>query len=212
MEIFTSTVDFMLNANVHLGGIVARYGTLSYAILFAIIFAETGFVFTPFLPGDSLLFVAGAFAAAGSLNIATLLLLLSTAAFAGDTVNYWTGRYFGRKLVEHPKVPVNQEHLDKTNIFYEKHGRKAIILARFIPIVRTFAPFVAGMGEMHYRKFMYYNAIGGLLWVFGFTLLGYAFGNVPGVKENFSAVVIAIIALSVVPFAIEFARAKWHRG
>lgn len=211
MEALTGIFDFLLNANAHLGEIVAQYGTLSYAILFAIIFAETGFVFTPFLPGDSLLFVAGAFAAAGSLNIAILLILFWTAAFAGDTANYWMGRYFGRKIVESPRIPINQEHLDKTSAFYEKHGKKAIILARFIPIVRTFAPFVAGMGEMRYRKFMYYNAAGGLLWVFGFTLLGYVFGAIPGVKDNFSIVIIAIIALSVVPIIAAFARAKLRR-
>lgn len=208
MELLAGAFDFLLNANTHMGEIVARYGALSYAILFAIIFAETGFVFTPFLPGDSLLFAAGAFAAVGSFNIAALLLLLFAAAFLGDTANYWMGRYFGRKLVEHPRIPINQEHLDKTNAFYERHGRKAIIFARFIPIVRTFAPFVAGMGEMNYKKFMYYNVVGGLLWVFGFTLLGYLFGNIPSVKDNFSVVIIVIIALSIVPFAIEFARAR----
>lgn len=212
MELLSFIFDFLLNIDVHLSVLIARYGVLSYAILFAIVFAETGFVFTPFLPGDSLLFAAGAFAAVGSFNIAALLLLLSTAAFLGDTVNYWMGRYFGRKMVEHPRIPINQEHIEKTNAFYEKHGKKAIILARFMPIVRTFAPFVAGMGEMNYKKFMYYNAVGGLLWVFGFTLLGYLFGNIPSVKDNFSVVIIVIITLSVVPFAVEFARARLRRG
>lgn len=211
MGILTTILDFILHIDVHLGGIIAQYGAASYAVLFAIIFAETGFVFTPFLPGDSLLFAAGAFAAVGSFNISVLLFLLFTAAFFGDTVNYWMGRYFGRKMVEHPRIPINQKHLDMTNAFYEKHGRKAIILARFMPIVRTFAPFVAGMGDMDYRKFMYYNAIGGFVWVFGFTLLGYLFGAVPGVKDNFSAVIIAIIALSVVPFLVGFTRARLRR-
>lgn len=212
MELLSFVFDFLLNIDVHLSVLIARYGVLSYAILFAIVFAETGFVFTPFLPGDSLLFAAGAFAAVGSFNISALLLLLSTAAFLGDTANYWMGRYFGRKMVEHPRIPINQEHIEKTNAFYEKHGKKAIILARFMPIVRTFAPFVAGMGEMNYKKFMYYNAVGGLLWVFGFTLLGYLFGNIPSVKDNFSTVIIVIIALSVVPIAIEFARARLRHG
>lgn len=212
MGLLTTILDFILNIDIHLGALIARYGVLSYAILFAVVFAETGFVFTPFLPGDSLLFAAGAFAAAGSFNVAALLLLLFAAAFLGDTANYWMGRYLGRKMVEHPRIPVSQEHLDMTNTFYKKHGRKTIILARFMPIVRTFAPFVAGMGEMHYMKFMYYNAIGGLLWVFGFTLLGYLFGNIPGVKDNFSAVIIAIIALSVVPFLFGFARARLRHG
>lgn len=212
MELLSFIFDFILNIDAHLSVLIARYGVLSYAILFAIIFAETGFVFTPFLPGDSLLFAAGAFAAVGSFNIAALLLLLLVAAFLGDTANYWMGRYFGKKLVDNPRIPINQKHLEKTNKFYEKHGRKAIILARFMPIVRTFAPFVAGMGEMNYKKFMYYNAVGGFLWVFGFTLLGYLFGNIQSVKDNFSVVIIVIIALSIVPFAIEFARARWRRG
>lgn len=212
MELLSFIFDFILNIDAHLSVLITRYGVLSYAILFAIVFAETGFVFTPFLPGDSLLFAAGAFAAGGSFNIAVLLLLLLVAAFLGDTANYWMGRYFGKKLVDNPRIPINQEHLEKTNKFYEKHGRKAIILARFMPIVRTFAPFVAGMGEMNYKKFMYYNAVGGFLWVFGFTLLGYLFGNIQSVKDNFSAVIIVIIALSVVPIAVEFARAKLRRG
>jgi membrane-associated protein len=211
MELFTVIFDFILNIEAHLGTIIAQYGALSYAVLFAIVFAETGLVFTPFLPGDSLLFAAGAFAAVGSFNIAGLLFLLFVAAFLGDTVNYWMGRYFGQKMVNNPRIPVNQEHLDKTSAFYEKHGRKAIILARFMPIVRTFAPFVAGMGGMDYRKFMYYNAVGGVLWVFGFTLLGYLFGNIPSIKDNFSVVIIVIIALSVVPMAIGFVRARLSR-
>lgn len=208
MEIVTLIFDFILHIDVHLGGIIVQYGVLSYAILFAILFAETGLVFTPFLPGDSLLFAAGAFAATGSFNIAVLLVLLFVAAFSGDTANYWIGHYFGQKLIDSPKIPLNQEHLEKTRKFYEKHGGKTIILARFMPIVRTFAPFVAGMGEMNYKKFMQYNAFGGFLWVFGFTLLGYLFGNFPSVKENFSIVILVIIALSIVPFLVEFIRAK----
>ncbi len=211
MEIFAGIFSFILHIDIHLGEIITRYGILSYAILFTIIFAETGLVFTPFLPGDSLLFAAGAFSAIGSFNIVGLLFLLWAAAFLGDTVNYWIGRYFGKKLIDNPKIPINQEHIDKTQKFYDKHGGKTIFLARFVPIIRTFAPFVAGIGKMDYRKFIYYNAIGGFVWVFGFTLLGYFFGNIPSVKENFSVVIIAIIILSVIPILIEFAKARFRK-
>jgi membrane-associated protein len=208
MEILTGLIDFILHIDTHLGQIIADYGTLSYAILFMIIFAETGFVFTPFLPGDSLLFAAGAFSAIGSFNIVILVVLLWIAAFLGDTVNYWIGHFFGQKLINNPKIPINQEHIDKTQRFYDKHGGKTILLARFLPIIRTFAPFVAGIGKMDYKKFVSYNAVGGFIWVFGFTLLGYFFGNLPGIKENFSLVVLAIIGLSVLPIIIEFTKAR----
>lgn len=208
MEIFADIFDFIIHIDVHLGEIIAHYGTLSYAILFSIIFAETGLIFTPFLPGDSLLFAAGAFSAIGSFNIIILLLLLWTAAFLGDTVNYWLGYYFGQKIINNPKIPINQEHIDKTQKFYDKHGGKTIFLARFVPIIRTFAPFVAGIGKMDYKKFVYYNAAGGFVWVFGFTLLGYFFGNIPAVKENFSIAIIAIIVLSVIPILVEIVRAR----
>lgn len=208
MEIFAVIIDFILNIDVHLGEIIASWGALSYAILFTIIFAETGLVFTPFLPGDSLLFAAGAFAALGSFQIAVLLLLLWAAAFLGDTVNYWLGRYFGQKIIENKRIPINQKHIDKTQKFYDKYGGKTIFLARFVPIVRTFAPFVAGIGKMEYKKFAGYNAAGGFAWVFGFTLLGYFFGNLPGVKENFSIVIIVIIVLSVAPIFVEMVRAR----
>lgn len=208
MEIFTLVFNFILHIDTHLGQIIANYGVLTYLILFLIVFAETGFVFTPFLPGDSLLFAAGAFAALGSFNIFLLLGIFWLAAFLGDTANYWIGHFFGQKIIDNPRFPINQKHIDKTQKFYDKHGGKTIFLARFIPIVRTFAPFVAGIGKMEYKKFIYYNAAGGLTWVFGFTMLGYFFGNFPSVKENFSLVVIAIILLSVAPIIIEFARAK----
>ena len=208
MEIFSVIFDFILHIDVHLGEIIARYGILSYGIIFAIIFAETGLVFTPLLPGDSLLFAAGAFSATGSFNIAILLLLLWAAAFLGDTANYLVGHYFGRKIIDNPKIPINQAHMDKTQKFYDKYGGKTIFLARFLPIVRTFAPFVAGAGKMDYKKFIYYNATGGFAWVFGFTLLGYFFGNIPGIKENFSFVIIAIIILSVVPILVELVKAR----
>jgi membrane-associated protein len=192
-----------------LGEIISNYGIASYVILFGIIFAETGLVFVPFLPGDSLLFAAGAFAALGSFNIYILLLILLVAAVLGDTANYWIGHFFGQKIIDNPHIPfINQKHIDETQEFYKKHGGKTIFLARFVPIVRTFAPFVAGVGKMDYKKFLEYNMTGGLVWVFGFTLLGFFFGNIPFVKENFSLVVIAIILLSVLPMVYEFVKAK----
>lgn len=208
MELFTGIIDFILHIDVHLGEIISNYGTASYVILFIIVFAETGLVFTPFLPGDSLLFAAGAFAALGYFNIVALLLLLLVAAFLGDTANYWIGRYFGKKLIASPRIPINQNHIDRTQTYYNKHGGKTIFLARFMPIIRTFAPFVAGIGKMNYKKFLYYNATGGFAWVFGFTLLGYFFGNIPSVKQNFSIMIIAIIVLSLVPLVIEFTRRR----
>ena len=212
MEILAGIFNFILHIDTHLGQIIATYGTLSYAILFVILFAETGFVFTPFLPGDSLLFASGAFAAIGSFNIVVLLILLWTAAFLGDTANYWVGHFFGQKIINNPKFPINQEHIDKTQKFYDKHGGKTIFLARFIPIIRTFAPFVAGIGKMEYKKFVYYNALGGLTWVFGFTLLGYFFGNIPIIKENFSIAVFAIIGLSILPMLYEFIKSRFKKS
>lgn len=208
MEILGSMVNFILHIDTHLGEIIKTYGIASYAILFVILFAETGFVFTPFLPGDSLLFAAGAFAALGSFHIVLLLVVLWLAAFLGDTANYWIGHFFGQKLIDNPKIPINQEHIDKTQKFYDKHGGITIFLARFIPIIRTFAPFVAGIGKMRYGRFILYNATGGCVWVFGFTLLGYFFGNIPFVKENFSLVVLAIIILSVLPIFVELLKSK----
>ncbi len=175
---------------------------LTYGILFAIIFIETGLVFFPFLPGDSLLFAAGAFAALGSLNIFVVIPLLMVAAVLGDTVNYWIGHFFGERLVANPKVPIKKEHIEETQKFFAKYGGKTIILARFVPIVRTFAPFVAGIGKMHYGKFISYNVIGGVSWVLIVTLVGYFFGNIQFVKENFSIIVLAIIFISVVPMMI----------
>ncbi len=211
MNILINLVSFILHIDVHLGEVISHYGIASYIILFAIIFAETGFVLTPFLPGDSLLFAAGTFSAIGSFNIWILLFVLWVAAFVGDTVNYWIGHYFGQKLIDHPKFPINQKHLQKTHQFYEQHGGKTIFLARFVPVVRTFAPFVAGLGKMDYRKFLSYNISGALVWVFSFTLLGYFFGNIPLVKANFSLVVIAIIILSVVPILSEIIKTKRSR-
>lgn len=208
MEIVKFLFEFILHIDKHLGEIIKNYGTLTYFILFFIIFAETGFVFTPFLPGDSLLFAAGVFASLGSFNILILLLILMLAAILGDTVNYWIGHFFGEKIVSNPKIPINQEHIEKTNRFFEKHGGKTIILARFVPIVRTFAPFVAGAGQMSYGKFISYNIIGGIIWVSIFTLSGFFFGNIPFIKKNFSLVVIAIIFISIIPIIIELIKHK----
>lgn len=192
-------IDFILHIDTHLGELINNYGTLVYLFLFLIIFVETGLVIMPFLPGDSLLFAAGAFSALGSLNLFVTLLLLSLAAILGDTVNYAIGHFFGQKILQNPKIPINQSHIDQTNKFFDKHGGKTIFLARFVPIVRTFAPFVAGIGKMNYATFISYNFFGGLVWVFGFTLLGYFFGNVPAVKENFTIAILAIIVLSILP-------------
>ncbi len=208
MEIVKLVFDFILHIDVHLGQIILDYGTLTYAILFGIIFIETGLVFVPFLPGDSLLFAAGAFAALGSLNLPLTLGLMIIAAIAGDTLNYWIGHFFGQKLVDNPKVPINKEHIEETQKFFDKHGGKTIILARFVPIVRTFAPFVAGIGKMHYTQFLSYNVIGGLAWVLVATLAGFFFGNIPFVKENFSLVVLGIVFVSVVPMLVPIVK-KW---
>lgn len=208
MEIVKLVFDFILHIDVHLGQIILDYGTLTYAILFGIIFVETGLVFVPFLPGDSLLFAAGAFAALGSLNLPLTLGLMIIAAIAGDTLNYWIGHFFGQKLVDNPKVPINKEHIEETQKFFDKHGGKTIILARFVPIVRTFAPFVAGIGKMHYTQFLSYNVIGGLAWVLVATLAGFFFGNIPFVKENFSLVVLGIVFVSVVPMLVPIVK-KW---
>lgn len=197
-------INTILHIDVYLVEVVNAYGALSYFLLFAVIFIETGLVFVPFLPGDSLLFAAGAIAAISSLNIFALILILWIAAFLGDTVNYFIGKFFGEKISK----KVNQEYLIKTQNFYEKHGGITIFLARFIPIIRTFAPFVAGLGKMDYKKFIAYNITGGLVWVLLFTLSGYFLGNIPQVKENFSIIVIAIIAISLLPVFFEFIKHK----
>ncbi|MBL0910953.1 MAG: DedA family protein [Bacteroidia bacterium] len=209
MEVIKTFLDFFLHLDDHLRDIILKYENWTYLILFAIIFVETGLVIWPFLPGDSLLFAAGSFAAAGMLNLAYLLVLLFVAAFLGDTVNYLIGKYFGEKILSlkfRGKPLVKPKYMEKTHAFYEKHGPKTIILARFVPIVRTFAPFVAGIGTMNYRKFISYNLIGGFIWVVGITLLGYFFGTIPIVKENFELVVLGIIGLSVLPIIFEFVR------
>jgi membrane-associated protein len=199
VEFIQQAFEYILHFDEYLKAFVLEYQWWTYALLFLIIFAETGFVFTPFLPGDSLLFAAGALAALGSLNLWVLIALLITAAIAGDTVNYWIGHWFGIKLFDGRFRMLKKEHLDRTHRFYEKHGGKTIILARFVPIVRTFAPFVAGMGAMDYKRFLTFNVIGGAAWVLLFTLLGYFFGNLPFVQANFELVVVAIVILSVIP-------------
>lgn len=200
--------DFILHIDIHLGQLITAYGALTYTILFSIIFIETGLVVMPFLPGDSLLFAAGAFASLGALNVLGLLGLLMAAAILGDTVNYWIGHFFGEKLIANPKIPINKSHIAKTQEFFKKHGGKTIILARFVPIVRTFAPFVAGIGKMSYGKFISFNVIGGIGWVAIFVLAGYFFGNIPTVRHNFSLVIMAIILLSVAPMFWEFFRGR----
>lgn len=202
-------MDLILHLDKYLGQLVATYGVLTYAILFVIVFAETGLVVTPFLPGDSLLFAAGAIASLGSLNIGIIWLLLVVAAVIGDTVNYWVGHFFGQKIVDNPKIKfINQEHIDKTEQFYKKYGGKTIVLARFVPIVRTFAPFVAGVGTMNYPKFITYNIIGGVLWVSLFIFAGYFFGNIPVIQKNFHYVIFVIIGLSILPIIYEYIQHK----
>jgi membrane-associated protein len=206
MEQIRFLLDLFLHLDEHLANIINQYGVWTYAILFLIIFMETGFVVTPFLPGDSLLFAAGSLAPISDMNIGLLIVLLIIAAIAGDTVNYWIGHYLGERAYNIKWV--KREYLDRTHAFFQKHGGKTIFLARFVPIVRTFAPFVAGMGKMSYGYFFSYNVFGGIVWVLLFTLLGYFFGNIPFVKANFELVIIAIILISVVPAVWEAWKAR----
>jgi membrane-associated protein len=207
-------IDIFLNLDAYLTELVAQYGTWVYALLFAIVFAETGLVVAPFLPGDSLLFAAGALAAAGSLDVRLLLILLTIAAIVGDAVNYAIGRAVGPRVfrsVDRESLlhrALNRDHLQRAHEFFEKYGGKAVILARFVPIVRTFVPFVAGAGAMTYSKFALYNVVGGIAWVVICTMAGYAFGTVPVVKENFELVVIGIIAVSLIPIVVEWIKAR----
>jgi membrane-associated protein len=206
MSFIRDALQYILHLDVHLAALVSQYGTWTYAILFLIIFCETGLVVTPILPGDSLLFATGALAAVSDLNIVVLFVLLSIAAIVGDAVNYYVGKTVGEKLFDGRIRYLKREYLDRTHAFYEKYGGKTIVIARFVPIVRTFAPFVAGMGSMSYAKFATYNIAGGILWIGSLLLAGYLFGNVPIVKENFGLVVIAIILVSVMPAAWEFVK------
>jgi membrane-associated protein len=208
---FKNFLDYFLHLDDKLALLIGEYGTTVYLILFLIIFVETGLVIMPFLPGDSLLFAAGSFAAMNMLDLWYLLILLFIAAVLGDTLNYFLGRTIGLKVL-HWKIGsrqlVKQKHIDDTHLFFEKHGPKTIIIARFVPIVRTFAPFVAGIGEMNYRKFIFFNIIGGFVWVFGLTLLGYWFGNTEFVKKNFETVIFGIIGISVLPIIIAYFTGK----
>jgi len=211
MDFFKGIFEMIFHLDKHLDFIIKTFGAWTYLLLFGIIFAETGLVVTPFLPGDSLLFVVGAFAAVGSFNLLWVFMVLFLAAVIGDTVNYAVGKLIGKKLIEKTNHRlIKKEYIEKTHKFYEKYGGKTIILARFVPIIRTFAPFVAGIGAMSYFKFVIYNIAGALLWVGIFVFGGYFFGNFPVVKENFSIVILIIIFVSVLPVAIEFW--KHHRG
>ena len=205
-------VDLFLHLDAHLADAIAQYGPWTYTILFAIVFCETGLVVTPFLPGDSLLFAAGTLAGIGSLDVGLLFVLLSAAAIIGDTVNYWLGAYIGPKAFSGNYRFLKKEHLQRTHRFYEKHGGKTIILARFVPIIRTFAPFVAGVGAMNYPKFIVYNVAGGIAWVAIFLFAGYFLGQIEAVKEHFSLAVVAIIFVSVLPIVYEVWRARREVG
>lgn len=207
-----TVIDFFLHLDVHLGEIIENYQNGTYAILFGIIFAETGLVVTPFLPGDSLLFAAGTFAARDWLDVRLLLLIFSVAAILGDAVNYWAGNFIGPRVFKPDALVLKEEYLERTHRFYEKHGGKAVILARYVPIMRTLVPFVAGIGAMEYKRFALYNVTGGLAWVFIFTLLGFFFGEIPAVEENFTLAIMGIILLSITPGIYEFVRHKMRQA
>src|SRR5262245_14824587 len=211
MEFLKDLLDILFHLREHIGELIAQYGLHIYTIFFLVIFCETGLVLTPILPGDSLLFTAGAFAAVGELNIWLMFTLLSVAAILGDTVNYWIGHYLGPKVFQWKKSRFfNPEYLKRTHVFYEKYGGKTIIMARFVPIVRTFAPFVAGIGAMTYSKFILYNVVGGLAWVAVCLFAGYWFGNIPWVANHFEVVVIGIIFVSLLPMVYEYWNSRFH--
>ena len=213
MEFLKRILDLVLHIDRHLDGMIGEYGLWIYGLMFLIVFCETGLVITPFLPGDSLLFALGTFAARPEgLSFSALAVSLIVAAIIGDSVNYWIGAWFGPRIFRGEKIRfLNPKHLERTHEFYERYGGKTIILARFVPIVRTFAPFVAGMGRMTYRQFMIYNVVGGILWVIGFLFLGFSFGNQPVVKRNFTFVILGIIVISILPGVFEVVR-EWRRA
>jgi membrane-associated protein len=209
VELIAQFIDIVLHLDKHLTWVVQNYGPYVYAILFAIIFCETGLVITPFLPGDSLLFVAGTLAATGHMDVHTLFAALACASLLGDNTNYWVGRVTGPRIFRsHEARLLNRSHLDRTRIFYERHGGKTIVIARFMPIVRTFAPFVAGIGRMHYAQFVAYSFAGSILWIGFFVYGGFFFGNIPLIKHNLSWFIIGIVILSVMPGAITWLRSR----
>jgi membrane-associated protein len=209
MELLVTLWDFVMHLDAHLAAFVAEHGAWVYALLFAIVFCETGLVVTPFLPGDSLLFVVGALAAAGGMDIVLVMALLVSAALCGDNVNYWIGRWTGPKVFRQEDARwFNRRHLERTHAFYERYGGKAIVIARFVPIVRTYVPFVAGIGTMPYLRFLAFSVAGALLWVVSLCLAGYWFGNLPLVKDNLGALILVIFAISVTPIAVEVLRAR----
>ena len=213
MDLLTLIVDFILHVDVHLQELMNNYGLWVYGILFLIIFSETGLVVTPFLPGDSLLFAAGALTVGSAMDVNVLALLLIVAAVLGNITNYTIGHFFGAKLFNNPDSKIfRRDYLDKTHAFFDKHGGKTIIITRFLPIVRTFAPFVAGMGAMTYKRFMAFNIVGGILWVCSFVYAGYLFGNMPIVRQNFTLLVMGIIVFSILPIVIETVRHRFKRS
>lgn len=208
MEFFTQFIDFVLHLDRHLVALIGAYGYWVYGILFLIIYGETGLVVMPFLPGDSLLFVVGALAATGALDVQWVIVLLMTAAFLGDNTNYWIGRFLGPKVFTAQSRWLNRRHLGKTEAFYEKHGGKTVLLARFLPIIRTFAPFVAGIGRMRYGRFVLFSILGAVAWINSLVLAGYFFGNIPLIKNNLTVVILIIVALSFMPAMIHFVRER----
>src|SRR3989338_1877669 len=207
MEAIKLMIDFVLHIDKYVGALAETFGLFTYAILFLIIFLETGLVITPFLPGDSLLFVLGAFSAQGTFNVLLLFILLVIAAILGDSVNYWIGNYFGEKVFANSRF-FRQEHLERTKEFYRKHGGKAIVLGRFAPIIRTFVPFVAGVGKMNYPRFLTYNILGAIVWIALFLFAGYFFGNLPLVEKNLTMIIYIIVVISFIPIILEYIRHK----
>jgi membrane-associated protein len=208
VDLILQIIRFVLHVDVYLNDIIAQYGAWTLALLFVVIFLETGVVVTPFLPGDSLIFATATFAARGSLNPWAMFIVLSIAAVAGDTANYWIGHHVGARAYSGEVKWIRKEYMERTHLFFEKHGGKTIFLARFVPIIRTFTPFVAGVGQMPYGFFLRWNVIGGVTWVATFTLLGYFFGNIPFVQKNFELVIIAIVVISLIPAVVEGLKAR----
>ncbi len=210
MDLLTQFIDIVLHLDQHLTVLIAHYGYWVYGILFLIIFCETGLVVAPFLPGDSLLFVAGALAATGALNAQWIVLVLMAAAFLGDNTNYWIGRFLGPRIFKTQSRWLNRAHLDKTEAFYAKHGGKTVLLARFLPILRTFAPFVAGLGQMRYARFVLFSILGAVAWINSLVFAGYFFGNIPLIKNNLTVVILGIVFLSFLPGLIHYVRARFR--